>query len=77
MRPNDRYIYVYRIPHTNNTIMELATKARRSPKGTLTFPLNIRLTPEEVTAVDQLASNEQRSRAWFIRFLILRGLSGR
>lgn len=39
-----------------------------------TQPLGVRLTPEEVVEVNQYASNEQRSHAWFLRFLILRGL---
>lgn len=60
---------------TNHTIMKTLTRMRRTPKGLTSKPLGIRLTPDEVAEVEQLATNEQRSRAWFLRYLILRGLS--
>lgn len=55
--------------------METLPKVRRIPKGTTSQPLGVRLAPPEVVEIDQCASNEQRSRAWFLRFLILRGLA--
>lgn len=47
---------------------------RRSPKNCLGQPLGFRLTVEELAAVDELASNDDRSRASFLRILLLRGL---
>jgi hypothetical protein len=55
--------------------MQTLPKIRRIPKGTTSQPLGVRLMPDEIAEVDQHAYSEQRSRAWFLRFLILRGLA--
>lgn len=55
--------------------METLPKVRRIPKGTTSQPSGVRLMPNELAEVDQYASGEQRSRAWFLRFLILRGMA--
>lgn len=55
--------------------METLPKARRTPKGATSQPLGVRLAPSEVAEVVQYANSQQRSRAWFLRFLILRGLA--
>lgn len=49
--------------------------ARRNPKGVTTQPLGVRLAPEEVAEVEAFAEEQERSRAWFLRFLVLRGLA--
>ena len=54
--------------------METLPKIRRISKGATSQPLGARLMPEEKATVERHAANEQRSRAWFLRFLILRGL---
>ena len=55
--------------------MKILTKVRRIPKGTTSQPLGVRLMPEEKERVERHAANQQRSRAWFLRFLILRSLT--
>ncbi|HWX02245.1 hypothetical protein [Collimonas sp.] len=55
--------------------METLPKVRRIPKGTTSRPSGVRLMPDELAEVDQYAFDEQRSRAWFLRALILRGLA--
>ena len=49
--------------------------ARRNTKGVTTQPLGVRLAPEEVAEVEAFAEEQERSRAWFLRFLVLRGLA--
>lgn len=55
--------------------MKNIAKARRNPKGATTQPLGLRLSPEEVAEVETLAEEQARSRAWFLRFLVQRGLA--
>ena len=55
--------------------MKNIAKARRNAKGTTTQPLGVRLAPEEVDEVEAFAVEQERSRAWFLRFLVLRGLA--
>ena len=55
--------------------MKTLPKMRRIPKGMTSQPLGVRLMRDEVAEVEQFAASEQRSRAWFLRFLILRGLA--
>lgn len=55
--------------------MKNIAKIGRITKGTTTQPLGVRLTPSEVEEVEQYAAQQERSRAWFLRFLILRGLA--
>lgn len=55
--------------------MKNIAKARRNTKGTTTQPLGVRLAPEEVAEVEAFAEEQERSRAWFLRFLVLRGLA--
>ncbi|MDI3292516.1 hypothetical protein [Janthinobacterium tructae] len=55
--------------------MKNVSIARRTTKGVTTKPLGVRLTPDEVDEVEGYANKLERSRAWFLRFLILRGLA--
>ncbi|PIF12724.1 hypothetical protein [Janthinobacterium sp. 13] len=55
--------------------MKNVSIARRTAKGVTTKPLGVRLTPDEVDEVENYAKEHERSRAWFLRFLILRGLA--
>ena len=55
--------------------MKNVSIARRTAKGVTTKPLGVRLTPYEVDEVEGYAEKLERSRAWFLRFLILRGLA--
>ncbi|MGK5007189.1 hypothetical protein [Janthinobacterium sp. LB2P70] len=55
--------------------MKNVSKIGRTPKGATSQPLGVRLAPDEVLEVEALAAAQQRSRAWFLRFLILRGLA--
>lgn len=55
--------------------MKNIAKARRNAKGVTTQPLGLRLAPEEVAEVEAFAEEQERSRAWFLRFLVLRGLA--
>jgi hypothetical protein len=55
--------------------MKNVSKIGRTPKGATSQPLGVRLAPEEVLEVETLAAEQQRSRAWLLRFLILRGLA--
>ena len=58
--------------------MKNVSIARRTAKGVTTKPLGVRLTSDEVDEVDEVegyAEKLERSRAWFLRFLILRGLA--
>ena len=48
---------------------------KRSPKNSLNKLLCIRLNDEELINVEQLALEESRSRASFVRILILLGLT--
>lgn len=54
--------------------MKNVSIARRTAKGVTTKPLGVRLTSDEVDEVEACAEELERSRAWFLRFLILRGL---
>ena len=54
--------------------MKKTSKVQRSPQHILEKPLYVRLTPEEKALVENYASMEARSRASFLRFLILLGL---
>lgn len=55
--------------------MKNVSIARRTTKGVTTKPLGVRLTSDEVDEVEACAEKLERSRAWFLRFLILRGLA--
>ena len=55
--------------------MKNIAKARRNTKGATTQPLGVRLAPTEVAEVESFAEEQERSRAWFLRFLVLRGLA--
>ena len=55
--------------------MKNVSKTGRTAKGVTSQPLGVRLAPDEVLEVEGFASAQQRSRAWFLRFLILRGLA--
>ncbi|MFZ4876856.1 hypothetical protein ACL9RI_17390 [Janthinobacterium sp. Mn2066] len=55
--------------------MKNLPKAGRNAKGITSQPLGVRLTPAEVAEVEAFAAEQERSRAWFLRFLILRGLA--
>ena len=55
--------------------MNNLSKVERTPKGITSRPLGVRLTPDEVDQVEGHAKELERSRAWFLRFLILRGLA--
>ena len=55
--------------------MKNVSIARRTTKGVTTKPLGVRLTSDEVDEVEGYAAKLERSRAWFLRFLILRGLA--
>jgi len=50
---------------------KLAIRAPRNPENR---PLSIRVTPEEISQIDQYASVEMRSRSALARMLFLRGL---
>ncbi|MGK5079622.1 hypothetical protein [Janthinobacterium sp. HLX7-2] len=51
------------------------SKTGRTTKGVTSQPLGVRLAPDEVLEVERYAKELERSRAWFLRFLILRGLA--
>lgn len=55
--------------------MKNVSITRRTAKGVTTKPLGVRLTSDEVDEVEVYAEKLERSRAWFLRFLILRGLA--
>ena len=55
--------------------MKNVSQGRRNPKGATGQPLGVRLTQLEQEEVEGLAAAQDRSRAWFLRFLILRGLT--
>ena len=55
--------------------MKNVSNARRTAKGVTTKPLGVRLAPDEVNEIEAFAAEQERSRAWFLRFLILRGLA--
>ena len=55
--------------------MKNVSNARRTAKGITSNPLGVRLTSDEVAEVEGYAEKLDRSRAWFLRFLILRGLA--
>ncbi|MDN2713482.1 ribbon-helix-helix protein, CopG family [Janthinobacterium sp. SUN120] len=55
--------------------MNNLSKVGRLAKGVTSRPLGVRLTPDEVAEVEAYAEKLDRSRAWFLRFLILRGLA--
>lgn len=55
--------------------MKNVSNARRTAKGVTTKPLGVRLAPDEVKEIEAFAAEQERSRAWFLRFLILRGLA--
>ena len=55
--------------------MNNLSKVGRITKGVTSQPLGVRLAPCEVKEIEALAAEQERSRAWFLRFLILRGLA--
>ena len=55
--------------------MKNVSNARRTAKGITSKPLGVRLTSDEVAEVEGYEEKLDRSRAWFLRFLILRGLA--
>ena len=55
--------------------MKNLSKVGRITKGVTSQPLGVRLAPDEVREIETFAAVQQRSRAWFLRFLILRGLA--
>ena len=55
--------------------MKNVSNAKRTAKGITSKPLGVRLTSDEVAEVEGYAEKLDRSRAWFLRFLILRGLA--
>lgn len=55
--------------------MKNVPKIGRTAKGVTSQPLGVRLAPEEVLEIEGIAAEQERSRAWFLRFLILRGLA--
>lgn len=55
--------------------MKNVSKTGRIAKGATSQPLGVRLAPDEVLEVEAIAAQQERSRAWFLRFLILRGLA--
>ena len=54
----------------------MTTKApvTRQPKNALSQPIPIRLLPDEVERVELYAQDDSRSRASFMRLMLLRGL---
>lgn len=46
----------------------------RQPKNALSQPIPIRLLPTEVEKVEKFAQQDSRSRASFMRLMLLRGL---
>ena len=55
--------------------MNNLSKIGRNARGATSQPLGVRLAPDEVDEVEGYAKELERSRAWFLRFLILRGLA--
>lgn len=55
--------------------MKNVSKIGRTAKGATSQPLGVRLAPDEVREVEAIAAKQERSRAWLLRFLILRGLA--
>lgn len=55
--------------------MKNVPKIGRTAKGVTSQPLGVRLAPGEVLEIESIAAEQERSRAWFLRFLILRGLA--
>lgn len=55
--------------------MKNVPKIGRTAKGVTSQPLGVRLAPGEVLEIEGIAAEQERSRAWFLRFLILRGLA--
>jgi hypothetical protein len=54
--------------------MKNLPKIKRISKGATSQPLGARLSPDEKAEVEHYASRIRKSRAWFLRFLIVRGL---
>jgi hypothetical protein len=46
----------------------------RQPKNALSQPIPIRLLPPEIERVEKFAQQDSRSRASFMRLMLLRGL---
>ena len=46
----------------------------RQPKNSLSQPIPIRLLPPEIERVEKFAQQDSRSRASFMRLMLLRGL---
>jgi hypothetical protein len=46
----------------------------RQPKNPLSQPIPIRLLPREIERVEKFAQQDSRSRASFMRLMLLRGL---
>ena len=55
--------------------MKNVPKIGRTAKGITSQPLGVRLAPGEVVEIEGIAAEQERSRAWLLRFLILRGLA--
>ena len=55
--------------------MKNVPKIGRTAKGITSQPLGVRLAPGEVLEIEGIAAEQERSRAWLLRFLILRGLA--
>lgn len=47
----------------------------RQPKNPLSQPIPIRLLPPEIERVEKFAQQDSRSRASFMRLMLLRGLN--
>ncbi|WP_105534016.1 hypothetical protein [Solimicrobium silvestre] len=56
------------------TTQQKQPKQLRVQRGILGGPLNLRLTPDEMIRVEKYAADEFRSRASFLRVMILAGL---
>ena len=54
--------------------MTTMSKTVRTQKKALTTPVNIRLTAEEITKVENYAAKQMRSRASFLRLLVINRL---
>lgn len=60
---------------TNDTTMKQAiSPPGRVPRAAQSRPLVIRLSMDEIAKAEQYAADEMRSRAAFLRLMILRGL---
>ncbi|PFH10978.1 hypothetical protein BCF11_3416 [Collimonas sp. PA-H2] len=60
---------------THHNIMKILPRAVRIPQGRTAQPRNVRLMPTELVEVKHYAANEDESIAWFLHYLIFRGLA--